>query len=92
MELNVERSAPLNRGDLLHLAVRLPAGTARLDGKIMKISTQDNQNRLAIEFTGLPTEKTPLVLYISTRSQEIRSEVQKMYDEAFQLAEPGAKE
>jgi len=90
--VTVESSATFNRGDLLHLAIRLPAGTARLDGKIMKISAQENQNRLAIEFTGVPTEKTPLVLYISKRSQEIRSEVQKMYDEAIQLAESGVKE
>jgi hypothetical protein len=90
--VNVEQVAPFNRGDLLHLAIRLPTGTARMDGKIIKISTKGTIHRLAIEFTGIPTEKTPLVHYIFERSGEIRGEVQKMYAEAIQLHEEAIKE
>ena len=76
------------QSDILRLAIHLPTGVGRMRGKIVKVTKSGADYRLAVEFTGVPIEKIPIIRYIIELREKIRVEVHNMYAAAVSRAQP----
>ena len=81
------------RGQPVQLTLPLPEGEVTLPGKVLNASeTPDHQTRLSIGFTRNAQEIAIVMRYIKSRRTEILSEIEAMYESAYQARQSQASQ